>query len=160
MIKDYKRLIQEVIKILENARQEVYFATRYHDPHVSSKVLEKFSKGIVMHLLDGNPEQGGLVNRLNAVVRTPPDPKTYELATAMLRSNKFTLRSGSVPISFVVVDGRQVCYEVAAHDNPQEFTLAIANYDDPYMAQSFIRYFKSLESNSKVPRLVASIKES
>ena len=30
-------LIVEVLKVLDNAQKEVYFATRYHDPHVSSK---------------------------------------------------------------------------------------------------------------------------
>ena len=159
IIKDFKRLITEVMKILENAREEIYFATRYHDPHVSGKVLEKFSKGVEVHLIDGNPEQSGLVNRMNAVMRTPPDNKTYELAKAMLRSQKFTLTCGNVPLSFVVVDRRQICYEVVAHDNPEEFTMAIASYDDPFMAQSFIRHFRSLESHAKVPDMIANVRK-
>ena len=44
VVKNYDDLIVEVLKVMDNAENEIYFATRYHDPHVSSKVFEKFSK--------------------------------------------------------------------------------------------------------------------
>src|ERR1700758_4404920 len=40
IIKDFNRLITEVIRMLEDAKKEVFFATRYHDPHVSKKMFE------------------------------------------------------------------------------------------------------------------------
>jgi hypothetical protein len=46
VVKKYDDLIIEVLKVMDNAEKEIYFATRYHDPHVSSKVFEKFSKGV------------------------------------------------------------------------------------------------------------------
>ena len=57
VVKNYDDLIVEVLKVMDNAENEIYFATRYHDPHVSSKVFEKFSKDVTIHILDGNPEQ-------------------------------------------------------------------------------------------------------
>ena len=50
-------LIVEVLKVLDNAEKEVCFATRYHDPHISTKVFKKIGKGVKIHILDGNPEQ-------------------------------------------------------------------------------------------------------
>jgi hypothetical protein len=38
-------------------KKEIYFATRCHDQHVSSRVFEKLGKGVTVHILDGNPEQ-------------------------------------------------------------------------------------------------------
>jgi predicted transcriptional regulator len=46
VVKKFDDLIVEVLKVMDNAEKEIYFATRYHDPHVSSKVFEKFSKGV------------------------------------------------------------------------------------------------------------------
>jgi hypothetical protein len=50
-------LIIEVFKVMNNAKKEIYFATRYHDPHISAKVFEKFRKGVTIQVLEGNPEQ-------------------------------------------------------------------------------------------------------
>jgi hypothetical protein len=38
VVKRFESLVPEVFKVLDNAEKEVYFATRYHDPHVSSKL--------------------------------------------------------------------------------------------------------------------------
>jgi hypothetical protein len=60
------------MKVLNNAEKEVYLATRYHDSHVSNMVFRRFGKGIAVHILDGNPEQISVENRLAAIIRIPP----------------------------------------------------------------------------------------
>jgi predicted transcriptional regulator len=73
VIKRFENLIPDIMKVLDNAEKEVYFATRYHDSHVSNMVFRKFGKGIAVHILDGNPEQISVENRLAAIIRTPPN---------------------------------------------------------------------------------------
>jgi phosphopentomutase len=54
VIKDYNRLVLEVIKLMESAQKEVYLATRYHDPHFSKLMFHKVAnEGLMMHMLDG-----------------------------------------------------------------------------------------------------------
>ncbi len=158
IVKDFNGLINEVIKILENANKEVYFATRYHDPHVSSKVFERFSHGAEVHILDGNPDQISVENRLNAILRTPPDREMYEMVSAMIKSPRFDLKKAEVPVSFMVIDGTQVVYETINYASPEQFTVAISSYDDPYMAQRFITYYNLLSKNAVMPRLLASVR--
>ncbi|HEY7111229.1 MAG TPA: hypothetical protein VH415_17510 [Nitrososphaeraceae archaeon] len=158
LVKKFEKLIPEVIKILENAENEVYFATRYHDPHVSAKVFDKFSKGATIHILDGNPEQISVENRLSAILRTPPNRETAELVKKIIKSSRFDLkRLSSLPISFMVVDGIQVVYETVNFMNPDAFTVAVSKYDDPYLAQRFIEYYKLLSKDATIPRLVQKI---
>ncbi|NWG38107.1 hypothetical protein [Nitrososphaera sp.] len=160
IIKDFNALINEVIKVLDNAHSEVYFVSRYHDPHVSTKVLEIFARGAKLHILDGNPEQISLENRLNAILRTPPNKETFDKVNEMIRSSRFDLkRKEAVPISFMVIDGTQVVYETVNYSSPEQFTVAIASYDDPYMAQRFITYFNLLSKDAVTPRLLASVRE-
>ncbi len=150
----FDALIVEVIKVLDNAEKEIYFATRYHDPHISSKVFKKFSKGVTIHILDGNPEQISVENRLAAIIRTPPNRETAELVKKILKSSRFDLRRlPSLPQSFMVVDGIQVVYETVNFINPEEFTVAVSKYDDNYMAQRFIEYFKLLSKDATTPEL-------
>ncbi len=159
IIKDFKRLVNEVIKVLDNAQSEIYFATRYHDPHVSSKTFEKFSQGVKIHILDGNPEQINVESRLNAILRVPPNRETFEMVNSLVRSPRFDLKMKEIPISFVVVDGTQVIYETVNYSSPEQFTVAISSYDDIYLAQRFITYFDLLAKDAATPKLLASLRE-
>lgn len=159
VVKDYNKLIMEVIKLMGLAQKEVYLATRYHDPNFSKIMFKRISEGVTMHMLDGLPEQICVENRLNAVLRTPPDRETFEMVNNIIRSPKFELRRKEVQASFMVVDRRMVCYETTNYANPEEFTLAIANYDDPYLAQRLISYFETQAKDAPVPKLLASVRE-
>jgi hypothetical protein len=157
VIKDFNRLIIEVMRVLDNAQKNVYFASRYHDPHVSSKLFETFSKGISMHIIDSTPEQISLEKRINAIVRKSPNRDTYKMIDKMIHapSDKFELlRLADLPVSFIVVDELQVVYETINHTNPQQFTSALACYDDAYLAQQFINYFKILSEKSRIPQII------
>ena len=168
IIKDFNRLVIEVIRMLEDAKKEVYFASRYHDPHVSKKMFDKVEKGVSVHFLDGNPPQISVESRLNAILRTPPNEETYKTVNRLIRSHCFELKSlepttiesnGNNTVipkfnSFLVIDGNQVLYENINYGNPEEFTVAIARYDDTYLAEQFISYWKLLSKDAVVPKLL------
>jgi hypothetical protein len=159
VVKHFDDLIVEILKVLDNAEKEVYFATSYHDPHVSSKVFEKIGKGVTIHILDGNPEQITVESRLAAIIRTPPDRETAELVKKIVKSPRFDLkRLPDLPQSFMVVDGIQVVYDTVNFINPEQFTIAISKYDDAYMAQRFIEYFKMLSKDATTPKLMEEMR--
>jgi len=157
--------------MLEDAKKEVYFASRYHDPHVSKKMFDKVEKGVTVHFLDGNPQQISVESRLNAILRTPPNEETYKTVNRLIRSHCFELKSLEPATivsngnnstihkfnSFLVIDGNQVLYENINYGNPEEFTeftVAIARYDDTYLAEQFISYWKLLSKDAVVPKLL------
>ncbi len=127
VVNHFDALIVEVLKLLDNAEKEVYFATRYHDPHISSKVFQLLGKGVTIHILDGNPEQITVESRLAAIIRTPPNRDTAELVKKIIKSSKFDLkRLPELPLSFMVVDGIQVVYDTVNVISPEQFTIAIS----------------------------------
>ena len=155
IIRDFESLIVEVLRVLDNAKKEVYFASRYHDPHVSSLAIKKFAGGVKLHIIDGNPKQTSLDSRINAILRTAPDMETYNNVVEMVRSPRFELfRLDNLPTSFIVVDERQVVYETVSYVNPHEFTIAIANYDDSYLAEKYITYFHLLKRSAQSPKFI------
>ena len=159
VVKKFDDLIVEVLKIMDNAEKEIYFATRYHDPYVSTKVFEKFSKGVTIHILDGNPEQISVESRLAAIIRTPPNRETAEMVKKITRSPRFDLkRLPELPLSFMVVDGIQVVYDTVNFINPEQFTIAISKYDDTYTAKKFIDYFKTLSKDATTPKLLEEMR--
>ena len=155
VVNKFDDLIVEVLKVLDNAEREVFFATRYYDPHVSSKIFEKFAKGVTIHILDGNPEQISVESRLAAIIRTPPNRETAEKVKKITKSSRFDLkRLPELPLSFMVVDGIQVIYDTMNFINPEQFTIAISKYDDTYTAKRFIEYFKTLSKDATIPKLL------
>jgi hypothetical protein len=159
VIKDYNRLVLEVTKLMESAQKEVYLATRYHDPHFSKLMFQKVgNEGIIMHMLDGLPNQISVENRLNAILRVPPNRETFEMVNSIVKSGRFDLRKTKLSASFMVVDGTTVCYETTDYANPEQFTLAISHYDDPYLAQRFITYYRSLAKDAELPQISESIR--
>jgi len=161
VVKRFDDLIVEILKVLDNAEKEVYFATSYHDPHVSSKVFEKIGNGVTIHILDGNPEQITVESRLAAIIRTPPNRETAEMVKKIVKSPRFDLkRFPDLPQSFMVVDGIQVVYDTVNFINPEQFTIAISKYDDAYTAQQFIRYFKMLSKVATTPKLMEEMRVS
>lgn len=158
VVKNYTQLVAEVIKLLGLAQKEVFLATRYHDPSFSKIIFKKISEGLKVHMLDSLPEQISVENRLNAVLRTPPNREAYEMVDTLIRSPWFDLKRKEIPASFMVVDGRMVCYETTNFANPEEFTLAVSHYDDPYLAQRLVQYYSMLEKDATVPQLLASVR--
>jgi hypothetical protein len=159
VVNQFDDLIVEVLKVLDNAEKEVYFATRYHDPHISGKVFELFGKGVTIHILDGNPEQISVESRLAAILRTPPNRETAQIVKKIVKSSKFDLkRLPILPQSFMVVDGIQVVYDTVNLINPEQFTIAISKYDDTYMAQRFIEYFKLLSKDATTPKILEEMR--
>ncbi len=160
VIKDYNKLVLEVTRLLASAEKEVYLASRYHDPHFSKLMFQRIANdGLMMHLLDGLPDQISVENRLNAILRVPPNRETFEMVNKIIKSQRFELRKAKLPASFMVVDGTTVCYETTDYANPEQFTLAISHYDDPYLAQRFISYYRTLAKDAKAPQFVQSIRK-
>jgi len=109
--------------------------------------------------LDGNPEQITVESRLAAIIRTPPNRETAEMVKKITKSSRFDLRRlPDLPQSFMVVDGIQVVYDTVNFINPEQFTIAMSKYDDAYMAQRFIEYFKILSKDATTPKLMDEIR--
>ena len=160
VIKDYNKLVLEVTRLLESAEKEVFLASRYHDPHFSKLMFHKIAnEGLMMHLLDGLPDQISVENRLNAILRVPPNRETFEMVNKIIMSHRLDLRKAKLSVSFMVVDGTTVCYETTNYANPEQFTLAISHYDDPHLAQRFISYYRTLVKDAKTSQFVESIRK-
>jgi hypothetical protein len=88
-----------------------------------------------LHILDGNPKPISVQNRINAILRTPPNKETFELVNAMIKSPRFELKmTTNLPASFLVIDGIQILCETINYFNPEQFTVALAHYNDRYLA--------------------------
>ena len=78
----------------------------------------------------------------------------------MIKSSRFDLKmTTTLPASFLVIDDIQVIYETINYANPEQFTVALAHYDDSYLAQQFIKYFELLSKDASTPKLLQRVRQ-
>jgi hypothetical protein len=101
-------------------------------------------------------------------LRTPPYDETFRRVNRLIRSQCFKFESlepttvvanGNSNViprfnSFLVIDGNQVIYENINYSNPEDFTVAIARYDDMYLAEQFIKYWYLLSKDAMTPKVL------
>lgn len=122
-------------------------------------MFEKIGNVVTIHILDGNPQQITVESLLAAIIRIPPNREIAELVKKIIKSPRFDLkRLPNLPQSFMVVDGIQVVCDTVNFINPEQSTIAISKYDDAYMAQRFIQYFKLLSKDATTPKLMEEMK--
>jgi predicted transcriptional regulator len=127
IIKSYEGLSKEVLKLIDSAKTEIFIASRYYEPQVSLRLMRKFSEGVSLNILDGNPSGTPLQTRLEAALK---DPKTQQLAKAMLESPKVRLKTKLLTYSFIITDGEYCGFEVVDPLKPHEFNLAVEFRDE------------------------------
>jgi len=147
IIKKYEDLAKEVLNLIDSAKTEIFIASRYYEPQVSLRLMRKFSEGVSLHILDGNPSGTPLQTRLEAALK---DPKTQHIAKAMLESPKVRLKNKLLTSSFIIIDGEYCGFEIVDPLKPHEFNLAV-EFRDKEISQKMKTQFENLW---KAPELV------
>lgn len=122
VIKKYEDLAKEVLNLIDSAKTEIFIASRYYEPQVSLRLMRKFSEGVSLNILDGNSSGTPLQTRLEAALK---DPKTQQLAEAMLKSPNVRLKTKLLTYSFIITDGEYCGFEIVDPLTPHEFNLAV-----------------------------------
>lgn len=143
----YNELMKEVLRLISLAENEIFIASRYYEPNVSLKLMEKFRECVTLNILDGNPSGTSLTSRLKSALN---DPSMRIIAKDMLDSNKVRIKNKILNYSFIVVDGNYCGFEIIDPLNPHEFNIA-AEFKDHRVSQKMINLFENLWASSEEP---------
>ena len=141
LIRSYPELARELVGIISNARDEIYLASRYYEPAVGSKILQKFAEGVTVHVLDGNSSGVSFEERIR--IASTYDIKNRALMLKLLDAPDAIIRSDTLHYSFIVVDGKFCGFELIDPANPDDFNCAL-RIDDVDLAKVLIHNFDEL----------------
>ncbi|MFC1754603.1 hypothetical protein ACFL96_14600 [Thermoproteota archaeon] len=147
ILNTYDELTKEVIRLISLAENEIYIASRYYEPNISLKLMEKFREGVSLNILDGNPSGTSLTSRLKTALN---DTSMRSIAKAMLESTKVRIRNRILEYSFIVVDGNYCGFEIINPLSPHEFNIAV-EFNDQKISQKMINFFENLWLSSEIP---------
>ena len=149
VVNTYEGLVQEVMRLIELGKKEIHIASRYHEPEVSKRLIEKFGKGVALNIIDGNPTGISLTARLQAA-STSADPATRAIMKAVLESPRVRIARLSLDYSFIVVDRRYCGFEVVSPLSPHDFKLAV-EFEEEELAQRMVDVFENLWKSGQSP---------
>ncbi len=145
MIRSYPQLAREVVSMISSASKEIYLASRYYEASIGSRLLAKFSEGVILHILDGNSSGISFEERIREASKF--DTKNRSLMLQLLESPNVRIGSCKLDYSFLVVDRRFCGFEVTNPANPDEFNFGV-KLEDSEIAKSLIVTFQNLMGSS------------
>ena len=142
-----------VYSLISSASKEIFLAPRYYEPSVGSKLLSKFAEGVILHILDANAAGIAFDKRLR--IASTHDTQNRNLIMKMLDTPGIITKVERLDYSFIVVDGRQCCFELIDPTNPDNFYCAL-KLDNPELAKKLIGVFEGLAKTEYGPNQLVS----
>jgi len=136
----YERLVSDVIEYVNNAKEKIYFATKYFDVRVSEACLRTLEKGVEMVFLSGDPEE--VTNRINVLRTMITNPKMLQFFFTFIISPDFKVRYVELPYTFIVIDGKDAMIEVTK-PYTEAFSMAFF-FSDEKLSERLIETFEAL----------------
>jgi len=147
VIRSFKDLIKLVIALLENANEEILFASRYTDASIVESFLNAFKRGLKIFCLWGDKKE--FSQRINLLRILLTNPGVIRNIRELLDSPNVKLRYADLPYSFAVIDRKFVIFEVVNIDGSFLYGFF---FDNEEISETFVHIFHELyEKGEKDP---------
>lgn len=154
IITDYDTLIEEVIDLLDSAKERAYLATTKRDLRVVDSVLRVIMRKVDFYLLSGT----NLLNVDMQLLRVLLSPELRNLLRDLMSLKNLNIRvSENVHYSFVIVDGEYGIVELPFPEKSNEFFVAFKFRNDA-VCQKLIEVFNSLYGKAKEDPRIETLK--
>ena len=154
-ITDYDVFIDEVVKMLDEAKESAYVATNKIDLRVSDSTLRIIDREVKLFFLSVEMRFSENVE----VLRILMNPTSTRMIRRLLTSRELNIRvRKNLAYCFVVMDGKKGILELP-HPLSQDFYIAF-KFKNAYLGKKLIEVFNSLYEESKEDPRIAFIKKS
>ena len=144
VVTSYEDLKKTLLKLVNNAREEILLASRYTDTEFSDAFLKSSLRGVRLHVLDGDKKN--LSEKFTILRTLLLNPKTFKIILELLNSTETTVKYVDLPYSFCIIDRRYVGIEVV---NPltDDFFIGFL-FDNEEIAEKFVEVFNALSQKA------------
>lgn len=153
----WNELSSEVALITENAKFEIYGATRYVDFRTAETAISAANRGCKVNILHSS--RNGLSPKLQVVGNLMAHPKALSVYKEFTTNpNIFVAEVEQLPYSFVVIDGTKVGIEIVNPEDPYTFFFGL-EFENRTFASKLISHFKEI-ARTAGKDTIASLMES
>jgi predicted transcriptional regulator len=118
----WEKVVDDVVKYLNNAEESVYFATPYMDSNVIDCAFKASQRGVKLNFLTSNKDQ--ITNGIKMMFKTLfTHPRALKNLFQLFNSPKLQIRCVELPYTFIVVDNKYAMVEVV---KPYAKTFSLA----------------------------------
>jgi len=147
MIVDYDRLIDEVIGLLDNAKESVYMAANKFDSKVMGASFRAIDRGLKFYFLSS--EDAGFSESIEALRLILLDPEAVKIVRRLINSREINVMMTEEQLlySFIVVDSEYGIIELPYPTN-HYFQVAF-KFKNAYFCKKLVEIFKSIYDKGK-----------
>ncbi len=152
---DYNELVDDLSERMNDAKSDVYYATRHFNEVIISKAIELFRRGVNIRVLADKALIDKYVSEYTGGMQLKSnnhDLERFKMLTDPYYPDKFDRKIIEVPFSFVVIDGKYVGLELVNSYNPSKFYAGVY-VEDEYLARQIKDLFDVLYTNADIVRV-------
>jgi len=145
VITRYEDLVKVVVRLVEEAKSRIFLATRYLDLSVSQSLMQAILRGVELKSVTSEalnlPEFMKLMGNFMRNMR----PSLFKIPGLAAKMDNY--RVGNVPTSFIMVDGKNLVWELPTED----FEMAFISKDGKLLEAFEDHFWKLWKAASKLP---------
>ncbi|MCS6768386.1 MAG: hypothetical protein RMJ59_04740 [Candidatus Nitrosocaldus sp.] len=153
LITDYDLLINMLQERMRDVKSQAWYATRYFNEHIISRVIELHRKSVDVRVLVDRT----LVERYIAEYMDIDkglhghELERFKMLTDPFYPDRLERRVTDIPFSMVVLDGRYVGIELVNASNPGRFYAGVY-IENEYIASQLSGFFETLYASAGIAR--------
>jgi len=155
VILTWDEMVNTAKKLIIDAQEEIYLATRYTEMQIMEDVLKSIDRGVKFHALDS--DKANLYERIQVLRLFLAHPKIIKLFYKALNSPNLEVKYANIPFSFFVIDKKKAGFEIVDH-RTQEFLFAII-LEDEIISERLIELFNQIFEVSQINSLKEILRE-
>jgi DNA-binding MarR family transcriptional regulator len=141
----WDKVVQDVVEYIDDAQEEVYFATQYLDMKVVESLLKAAQRNVHMKFLVG--ELKNVNSAVHVLLKSLlTNHKQLKFLFNFVKSPELQIRHVELPYTFVIVDGKYSMVEVA-QPYTKSFSLAFFFHNEK-LSERLKESFETLWENA------------
>jgi len=144
IVETYERLVEEIIKEIDQSTRSIFFASKYTDEKVVESTIVALQKNVTVNLL---------VEKLSIsqgvqVLRMLLSPKSISTFGNFVKEYSHIIKQTSkLTYSFVIIDEKKAILEIP-HPTQHQFHLGFI-FENAQICSKLVKIFKSMWENSE-----------
>ncbi len=144
---EYGELTNVLVEKMNNASNEVLYATRFFNEHIINEIIELHKRGVNVRMIIDRM----LIEGQREKVVKQEYKERMMVTTVPFYPENVDRKVADVPFSFMVIDGRETCIELVNANNPERFYAGVY-VSDENVAKQMIGLFETLYAGTAIAR--------
>ena len=155
IISSYEDMVRKILEVIEFAEKEILLVTRFQNDLIVNAILKKANAGVNVRVLADNNLVENYFEKETSVESDKNAKERENVVGNPYYPSKIDRRYVEIPFCTIIVDNKQIGFEIVDLSEPKKFKMVIFR-EDPVLVQSITLLYNNLwqKSSPSHPKIV------